>query len=152
LKKRRTWVLLFICISFICCEVSLSATFERFIGVLRHEKIQRDQLAKLDFILARSDENKLEMSAILTLHFGDFESREYISYHFHKVHHFLIDQTFTFAQLLNLQYCVDIRIGSLKDKLAHLKRVWKTSWLKSVVQALRAAEIPKTQARRRRQS
>jgi len=59
--------------------------FGRYLGVLHHESLNREQLAKLDFILHRTSDQKLELKAILTLHFGDYESKEYVAYRFERV-------------------------------------------------------------------
>lgn len=75
-----------------------ASSFERYIGVLRHEASAQEQLAKLDLILTRSTQDKAELSAVLTLHFGDYSSGEYVAYHFHKVERFFIDQTLTFDE------------------------------------------------------
>ncbi len=72
--------------------------FGRFSGVLRHSSIKRDQLAKLDFIASREEGNTLLLKAILTLHFGDFKSGEYIGIHFDDVRFDLTTQTFVFEQ------------------------------------------------------
>lgn len=70
----------------------------RFSGVFRHEKHRRDQLAKLDFILSREEGNTLVLKAVLTLHFGDFRSAEYVSYHFDSVKLNVTTGTFIFDQ------------------------------------------------------
>lgn len=72
--------------------------FGRYIGVLRHESLKRDQLAKLDFIASREENNVLLLKAVLTLHLGDFKSREYVGYHFDNVRFNLLTQTFVFDQ------------------------------------------------------
>jgi len=70
----------------------------RFVGVLRHESLQRDQLAKLDFVASREDGNVLRLMAVLTLQFGDFASGEYVAYHFDDVRFNLLTQNFVFDQ------------------------------------------------------
>ncbi len=72
--------------------------FGRFSGVLRHSSIKRDQLAKLDFVASREEGNTLYLKAILTLHFGDFKSGEYVGIHFDEVRFDLTTQTFVFEQ------------------------------------------------------
>lgn len=69
-----------------------------YVGILSHKMIERDQLAKLHFIPSREVDNKLELKAILTLQFGDFQSQEYISYHFEKVHFDLLTGVLVFDQ------------------------------------------------------
>ncbi len=70
--------------------------FGRYIGVLKHEKLGKEQLAKLDFIVSRTSENELELKAILTLHFGDFKSGEYVSYHYDKVRYNVLTGSMVF--------------------------------------------------------
>lgn len=72
--------------------------YGRFVGILRHESLQRDQLAKLDFIASREDGNTLQLAAVLTLHFGDFRSGEYVAYHFENVRYLPFNQSFVFHQ------------------------------------------------------
>ncbi len=72
--------------------------FRRYVGILHHDDLKRDQLAKIDFILSRETGNKLELMAVLTLHFGDFKSKEYVAYHFDNVQYNLITQTLVFDQ------------------------------------------------------
>lgn len=62
-----------------------NSQFGRYIGTLTHNSIQKQQLAKIDFITSRNNDNELQLKAILTLHFGDFSSGEYVSYHFNNV-------------------------------------------------------------------
>jgi len=75
-----------------------ASPFGRYIGVLRHEALKRDQLAKLDFIASREENNVLVLKAVLTLHMGDFKSGEYIGYHFDNVRFNLLSQAFVFDQ------------------------------------------------------
>lgn len=72
--------------------------FGRLSGVLRHPSISRSQLAKLDFIPSREEGNTLYLKAILTLHFGDFKTGEYVAVHFDDVRYDLVTQTFVFEQ------------------------------------------------------
>lgn len=72
--------------------------FGRFIGTLEHASIKKQQLAKLDFISSREENNTLFLKAILTLYMGDFASKEYVAYHFDDVRHNLLSQTFVFSQ------------------------------------------------------
>lgn len=75
-----------------------SALSGRYVGIFRHEKLQRDQLAKLDFILSREDNTSFTIKAVLTLHFGDFKSGEYVSYHFEDVKYSVLEKAFIFSQ------------------------------------------------------
>jgi len=72
--------------------------FGRYVGVLKHEKIFKDQVAKLDFVTSRTNGNKLELMAVLSLYFGDFGSSEYLSYHFDSVSYNLISGELVFDQ------------------------------------------------------
>jgi hypothetical protein len=71
--------------------------FGRMVGVLHHDRIHRDQLVKLDFIEIPKETGDKDLMAIFTLHLGDFQSGEYISYHFD---HIEVDPT-TGAMLLD---------------------------------------------------
>jgi len=65
-----------------------SELFGQYIGTLRHDKLKKEQLAKLDFIFAQDPQGgPPKISAVLTLHFGDFNTGEYVSYHFTNVRH-----------------------------------------------------------------
>lgn len=75
-----------------------STVFGRYIGIFRHVNIKRDQVAKLDFILSREEGNTILLKAVLTLHFGDFKSGEYVAYHFDDVKYHLLTGTFVFDQ------------------------------------------------------
>lgn len=57
----------------------------RYFGVLHHERIGQDQLAKLDLIPLHGPAGAPAYMAILSLHFGDFRNPEYVSYHFDEV-------------------------------------------------------------------
>ncbi len=75
-----------------------SAPFGRYLGVLRHESIGRDQLAKLDLIASREESNTLHLSAVLTLHLGDYASAEYVAYHWDEVRYNLLTGSFVFEK------------------------------------------------------
>ena len=70
--------------------------FGRYVGVLKHDVSGKEQLAKLDFIVSRTSTSELELKAILTLHFGDFKSAEYVSFHYEKVRYNILTGTLTF--------------------------------------------------------
>ncbi len=57
----------------------------RLTGVLRHESLKRDQLAKLDLITSDNPNGTKSVLALLTLQLGDYSSDEYISYHFDEM-------------------------------------------------------------------
>ena len=75
-----------------------SASFGTYVGTFQHAKIDKDQYAKLDFIFSREAGNNFELMAVLSLYFGDFGSKEYISYHFHDVKYNLLTGTLVFDQ------------------------------------------------------
>ena len=77
---------------------AVTSSFGRYVGTLKHERLNVEQLAKIDFVVSRSSGNQLEMKAVLTLHFGDFISGEYISYHFDNVLYDILGGTFVFDQ------------------------------------------------------
>ena len=81
------WIIFPLFLGFSSNEVHANSVslFGRYVGVLKHEALNKEQLAKLDFIVSRSSSNELELKAILSLHFGDFKSGEYVSYHYDKV-------------------------------------------------------------------
>ncbi len=84
--------------SFLRAEVPGFGISDRYVGILRHEKTKRDQLAKIDFILSREDNNATVIRAILTLHLGDFKSGEYVAYDFDDVKYSLLEKAFVFVQ------------------------------------------------------
>lgn len=63
----------------------------RYSGIIRHESIQRDQLVQLDILVSNQGDKDKEASdsfsymALLKLHFGDFSSAEYITYHYYDI-------------------------------------------------------------------
>lgn len=72
--------------------------FGRYLGVLNHGRLKADQIAKLDLIFARKNVGNIELIGILTLHLGDYASKEYASYHFDNVIYDLANQVMTFQQ------------------------------------------------------
>jgi hypothetical protein len=74
------------------------STLGRFVGFIRHKNLNQDQLAKLDFIPSREEGNNIILKAILTVHFGDFKSGEYVAYHFDNVRYNILQKTFIFDQ------------------------------------------------------
>lgn len=74
------------------------SAFGRYVGTLKHERLNVEQLAKIDLVVARSSNNQVEIKAVLTLHFGDFKSGEYISYHFDNVIYDILSGTLVFDQ------------------------------------------------------
>lgn len=71
----------------------------RYLGVLEHSNLKKSQLAKLDFIASRENGNQLELVAVLTLHFGDFKSQEYVAFHFDKVRYNVLTKNLVFDQV-----------------------------------------------------
>ena len=72
--------------------------FGRYSGVLHHEAQQKDQLAKLDFVVARKGANELDLKAVLTLYQGDFGSAEYLSFNFPNVRYNILTGTLIFHE------------------------------------------------------
>lgn len=72
--------------------------FGRYVGVLKHSQLEQDQLAKLDFVVSRQNGAELKLVAILSLYFGDFESREYVTYHFDSVTYNVLSGNLVFDQ------------------------------------------------------
>ncbi|MBI4402802.1 MAG: hypothetical protein HY537_01495 [Deltaproteobacteria bacterium] len=70
--------------------------FGRYVGFLKHDSLAREQLAKIDFIVSRSSSNELELKAVLTLHFGGFNSGEYVDHHYDNVRYNLLSNTLVF--------------------------------------------------------
>ena len=70
--------------------------FGRYLGVLKHSQIEQDQLAKLDFIVSRQNSSEFKLVAVLSLYFGDYESREYVTYHFDSVTYNIVTGSMVF--------------------------------------------------------
>lgn len=66
-------------------DASGSEVFGRYIGYIYHPTSGLSQLTRLEFIPQRDVDNKLKLSALLTIYFGDFMSDEYLTYHFDNV-------------------------------------------------------------------
>ncbi len=99
--KQKVWNGLFVIVvllEVIAYQVNAAPVFGRYVGTLRHESMKRDQLAKIDFVVSREEGNTILLKAILTLHFGDFKSGDYVAYHFDNVRFNLLTQTFIFDQ------------------------------------------------------
>lgn len=79
-------------------QANAAPVFGRYVGILRHDNIKRDQLAKLDFIVSREEGNTIHLKAVLSLYFGDFKNGDYVAYHFDNVRFNLLTQTFIFDQ------------------------------------------------------
>jgi len=75
-----------------------ASVFGRYVGTLRQDRLNQEQLAKLDFVVGQNENNRLELKAVLSLQFGDFVSGEYIAYHFDNVQYNLLLGTLTFDQ------------------------------------------------------
>jgi hypothetical protein len=93
----RGLAVLFLLASGIKTEAS-SSVFGTYIGYLKHNRLQRQQIAKLDFVVSREDASKVNLSAVLTLQFGGFESGEYVAYHFDNVEFNILTQQLVFDQ------------------------------------------------------
>lgn len=91
-KSGFVWLLVW----FASLSAHAAPTFGRYVGVLNHDKTGKQQFAKLDFIVSRNSANDLDLKAVLTLHFGDFKSREYVSFHYDKVRYNVLTGALTF--------------------------------------------------------
>lgn len=76
-------------------ENSIQGTYR---GVLRHNKLQRDQTASLELVSHREQENNLHITAVLKLQFGMRSMGEYVSYVFDSVKYNVLSQTLSFDQ------------------------------------------------------
>lgn len=72
--------------------------FGTYLGYLKHDRLNRQQVAKLDFVVSREDAAKITLSAVLTLQFGGFESGEYVAYHYDNVEFNLLTGQLVFDQ------------------------------------------------------
>ncbi len=96
----------------------------RMTGVLRHDRIQRDQLVKLDLIGTTDEAGKPELMGILTLQFGDFTSNEYVSFHFDHILYepstgwMVFDQTNQEARVAISKFSFDGFEGSLRSNFS----------------------------------
>lgn len=95
-------------------------TFGRFIGTLHHERLGKDQYVKLDFVPSRvARNNELEIRAVFNLYFGNFDSQEYVSYHFENVRFDLVTRTLVFNQedqqlsLVTTEFTADKLVASV---------------------------------------
>ena len=74
----------------------------RYTGVLHHDNIKRDQLVVLDIISsnegddvpgATEGKDLFTYTALLKLQFGDFNSPEYVTYHYYDIRFHEVDKT-----------------------------------------------------------
>ena len=96
-----------------------SPTFGRYIGVLKHENIAQDQLARLDFVTEQESGGILKLRATLVLFFGGFDSTEYASYDYDNVTYNLLNGTLVFdSSERELHFVVEhFKAGSLTADL-----------------------------------
>lgn len=81
----------------------------RYIGLFKHRS-GKNQMAKLDMIEFRSTSGDLRFKAILTLFFGDFNSHEYVSYHYDEINYDTEEQRLDFEQTSqDLVFSISIR-------------------------------------------
>lgn len=93
--------LVFFLLGVILCmaqSVNAQSQFDRYTGVLSQSEIEQDQLVKLDFIVDRQSSQEFKLIAVLSLYFGDFESNEYVTYHFDNVVYNVLTGTLVFDQ------------------------------------------------------
>jgi hypothetical protein len=62
----------------------------RYSGILHNEKLKRDQLVQLDILVSNEGDDeretdRFEFMAFLKLQFGDWNSSEYMTYHFDNI-------------------------------------------------------------------
>src|SRR5207248_525111 len=76
----------------------VTALFGRYTGTLRNDKLQKEQLARLEFVTAEEGGFLTQLMAVLTLHFGDFTTGEYVTYHFDNVRFNAVTQQLVFDQ------------------------------------------------------
>ena len=79
-------------------QISENGIFGRYSGILQHKNIDSDQLAKLDFVTERGSDGKLKIAAVLTLHFGGFDSGEYLTYRYDNVQYNPVKGSLLFQQ------------------------------------------------------
>lgn len=99
MKKLIKNCLIFLC--FLATNASMALAQERFgqyVGKLENAKLNREQLVKLDLIPSRQTGNDLKLIALLSVYFGDFNSTEYVTYHFDDVKFNLLTGTLVFDQ------------------------------------------------------
>ena len=77
-------------------NLQAAPTFGRYFGVLRHEHLPQDQLARLDFITEQESGGILKLRATLILYFGDYSSDEYASYDYDNITYNLLTGTLVF--------------------------------------------------------
>lgn len=73
--------------------------FGRWMGVLVNERLDREQLVKLDFVTVRRVASEFQLMAMMSVYFGDFESGEYVTYHFDSVRYDVVTGTLVFDQM-----------------------------------------------------
>src|SRR5258707_503037 len=93
----------------------------RYVGVLRHTKQSKDQLARLEFIASEESGSLTQLMAVLMLHFGDFTTGEYVTYHFDNVRFNALTQQLVFDQpdqpiaLVTHQFAGGAFVGNLRS-------------------------------------
>jgi len=74
------------------------SVFSRLIGTLKHDALGFEQLAKLDFVTHRDRNGTMKIAAVLGLYFGDFNSGEYVNFHYDDVSYDLLTGRMVFSQ------------------------------------------------------
>lgn len=81
------------------CGAAVAApVFGSYRGVVKNQKLGRDQLVKLELINSRADEGAIKLRGILTLQFGGYDSGEYVSYLYEDVSYNIVTGILTFNQ------------------------------------------------------
>lgn len=81
----RLHLFLILAFTWISAQTLYASNSLHFSGILRHASIHQDQIATLELIDKGNGESSNSWIAILTLHFGDLRSREYVSFHYDNV-------------------------------------------------------------------
>lgn len=108
----RIFNIILILVFCVTCKVFAAeeGLFGTYTGVLVNERLNRQQLAKLELISVREMGGDIALQGILTLQLGGFDSGEYVSYHFHDVLFNFMSGRLTFVQTDQDIYIKEARI------------------------------------------
>jgi hypothetical protein len=109
--------------SSLLAQAPAAPSFGRYVGILKHDNLKKEQLAKLDFVVSRSAQNQLELRAVLSLQFGDFKSGEYVSYHYEKVRYNLLTGTLVFSET-EMPFAIYVKNFSGDDLEGEVVSLW----------------------------
>lgn len=102
-------IILLVCLSSIVFAAD-EGFFGTYTGVLANERLNRQQLAKLELISFRDMGGDIALQGILTFQLGGFDSGEYVTYHFHDVLFNFMSGRLTFVQTDQDIYIREARI------------------------------------------